>query len=400
MQKKFLLPHSLFFILYNLVYLLPLLSYQSMEYSEGDIDKLNFPWAILIQVAIVYIIGTTSFLIGAEFPRLFSMKKVSRNILTDNIESILSPQFKILLALSVLIYLATKVALNSVGVYEIYSFDAGTQVGGIWSFSGSMSEILVFLTGVILVSNDKDKKKMVLFMYLIVAINLLHGTRIFTLVLTLMIALHFFLKKRLKLSEFIFYSIPLSTFGLISAYLVFLYRSRVDLNTTDYFTVSKVFAPLVYESLFTQMSLVNLLKDDNWPREGVISSFFIDLFTFTLPRFFSPGKDADLITSAYRGLSPAGGFSGYACGLIYFGFFFFIFYFSLGLFSTFMYKQSEKSRIYSVLYIYLVGVILFRIIRDGYMIPLKALITAPVIILLLLFLRILTSKEVKPKYLL
>jgi O-antigen polysaccharide polymerase Wzy len=400
MQKSLLLLHSLFFIFYNLVYLLPLLSFQFIEYSEGGLDKLNFPWAILIQAAIIYGIGITSFVIGAEFPRFFSVKKASQNALKDHTKNTLSPQFKILLILSILVYLATKVALRSVGVYETYSFDAGTQVGGIWSFSAFMSEILVFLTSVILVSDDKNKKKMVLLMYLLVAINILHGTRIFTLALTLMILIYFLLRKRVKILEFIFYSIPLSTVGLVSFYLVFLYRSRVNLNTEDYFTISKIFGPIVYESVFTQMSLVYLLIDDNWPREGALPSFFIDLFTFTLPRFFSPDKDsASIITSAYKELSPFGGFSGYASGLIYFGVFFFIFYFTLGLFSTFIYKQSENSRVYLAIYIYLVGDILYRITRDGYMVTFKALITAPVIILFLLFFRVLTSKEIKLRYL-
>jgi oligosaccharide repeat unit polymerase len=401
MQKSLLLPHSFFFILYNLIYLLPLLSFQSIEYSEGGIDKLNFPSAILTQAAIIYSIGIISFVVGAEFPRFFSMPQVPQNILKDNTERNLSPQFKILVVISVLIYLATKVALRSIGVYENYSFDAGTQVGGIWSFSAFMSEILVFLTGVILVSNDKSKKIMVLFMYLIVAINILHGTRMFTLALTLMLLVYFLLKKGLKLSQFILYSIPLSIVGLVSFYLVFLYRSRVNLNTADYFTISKIFGPIVYESVFTQMSLVYLLIDDNWPREGALFSFFMDLFTFTLPRFFSPDKDtASIISSGYRELSPYGGFSGYASGLIYFGVFFFVFYFSLGLFSTFMYKQSKSSKIYLALYIYLVGDILYRITRDGYMVTFKALITAPVIILFLLLARTLTSREAKLKYLL
>ncbi|WP_218079628.1 oligosaccharide repeat unit polymerase [Anthocerotibacter panamensis] len=386
-KSNFLLPHSIFFILYNMIYIIPLVSFQLIGYSEGGLHTLDLPQNILYQAALVYFVGILSFIAGSELTYFGFQVTSSKSLLTPQPRKSLSLQFKILFFLVVLLYAISKIGLRSLGVYENYSFDAGTQVGGLWTISTVLSEILVLLTTIILASNDKQKKSLFIFSALTISVNLLHGTRIFTIIAVLSLFVYLYIVKNLSFLKLIFY-LPISGVVLVAAYLTFLFRSKVEVSdlASGVFTIEKLVSPIFYESVFTQLSLVSVLSKKSWSLEGAPLSFLSDLVFFTLPRFLSPNKEATLFSKGvYAGISPLGGFSGYAQGLIYFGVFFFLFYFVLGVTTTLLYEGAKKNEIFFAFYLYIVGDIIYRIARDGYLIPLKALITAPFIILVFLF---------------
>ena len=109
--------------------------------------------------------------------------------------------------------------------------------------------------------------------------------------------------------------------------------------------------------------------------------FFLDALYFSTPRFLLPGKDELLFTDQFTDLSPLGAFSGYAQGLIYFGIFFPFFYFALGMISGWLQRRARHSQFWSVIYVYFICDFLFRIMRDGYAIPIKMVLNTLVIML-------------------
>jgi hypothetical protein len=89
----------------------------------------------------------------------------------------------------------------------------------------------------------------------------------------------------------------------------------------------------------------------------------------------------------FSDLSPLGAFSGYAQGLIYFGVFFPMFYVILGYIASWLQRRASDSELWSVIYVYFVCDFLFRIMRDGYVIPIKMLVDALVIMSCVIWVR-------------
>jgi hypothetical protein len=94
-----------------------------------------------------------------------------------------------------------------------------------------------------------------------------------------------------------------------------------------------------------------------------------------------PGKDQLLFTNQFVDLSPLGAFSGYAQGLIYFGIFFPFLYLVLGIIAGWLQRRASHSQFWSAIYVYFICDFLFRIMRDGYVMPVKMLLDALVIML-------------------
>ena len=87
-----------------------------------------------------------------------------------------------------------------------------------------------------------------------------------------------------------------------------------------------------------------------------------------------------LFTDKFSDLSPLGAFSGYAQGLLYFGVCFPLFYFTLGGIASWLFRRARYSSFWSVIYVYFACDFLFRVMRDGYVIPVKMLIDALIIL--------------------
>jgi hypothetical protein len=185
---------------------------------------------------------------------------------------------------------------------------------------------------------------------------------------------------------------PLATAGvLFFAYGVFLSRSGVSLEGA--LSAAKLVSPLVYESLFSQLSLLNVLNSPDLVTPlGNTIDFVRDVALNTTPRFALAEKDELQFFSSLVDLSPLGAFNGYAAGLIYFGLFFGVFYFVLGSVARWLYSQAMRSQWWLIVYAYFTADFLFRIMRDGYLIPIKMLINALQILLLLTIFRLLLQQ--------
>jgi len=140
----------------------------------------------------------------------------------------------------------------------------------------------------------------------------------------------------------------------------------------------------MYESIFSQLSLFEAVRSPQlWDTFGSPHNLVLDAFYFLIPRILLPDKDQMLFIDRFGDLSPLGAFSGYAQGLIYLGVLFPIFYFILGRMAGWLFRQAESNSFWTVGYIYFVCDSLFRIMRDGYIIPIKMMMNGVTILALM-----------------
>jgi hypothetical protein len=175
-------------------------------------------------------------------------------------------------------------------------------------------------------------------------------------------------------------------------------RSKAAIGDES-FALLHVISPLMYESVFSQLSLMDLVKrPDLWSATGHIPYFFTDVTIFTVPRLFASDKEGLQFISRYTELSPLGAFSGYAQGLIYFGYFFPLFYFVLGFIAGVLQRAARQSPGALVFYAYFISDFLFRIMRDGYSIPIKMFLNAAMLWLIYLAARFILRPSLRPAY--
>jgi hypothetical protein len=185
--------------------------------------------------------------------------------------------------------------------------------------------------------------------------------------------------------------------GLVSvlflAYAIFLLRSHVDVDDQA-LSVTRLVSPIMYEGVFSQLSLIGTIRHpEAWNLSGSPLRFVVDSVYFVTPRFLLPEKDKLLFIDQFSDLSPLGAFSGYAQGLIYFGVLFPVFYLIIGYIAAWLQARARYSQLWSLIYVYFVCDFLFRIMRDGYIIPIKMLLNSLVI---MLFVIGLSNRQVSP----
>ncbi len=278
--------------------------------------------------------------------------------------------------LTVAVLLLSKVLLIPQGVYGDYAFDTEKMTGGLWSFSIFWSETLLLLSIAALFSRDRRNVQWFLVLSAINATNLLHGTRIFFMVAAFALCLYIYLRGGLTFRRA---SIAV-VFLLATGYFVHLLRSHAEVDSGT-FSFAGVISPVMYESVFSQLSLIGVVRDAHlWQWFGSPQKFLTDILYFSAPRFLFPGKDKLIFVAKYTDLSPLGAFSGYAAGLLYFGFLFPCLYFLLGSFSSWMLNRARYSELWSIIYVYFTCDCLLRIMRDGYIIPAKIFLNALLIL--------------------
>jgi hypothetical protein len=270
-------------------------------------------------------------------------------------------------------FLVLKVALIPVGVYHDYAFGSGAMESAVWTTSMFTSEAMLLIGVLVLFSEAKHNVAFFLLLSSINGINLLHGTRVFFIISVMVGITYAYIRGRLPIWRILVFG-PLAFSGvLFASYVIFLIRSSV--SPTGAFTMTRILSPVVYEIVFSQLSLLGLVANGSkWSALGHIFNYFGDVFIFTVPRFLLPGKGELIFHNHYADLAPMGAFNGYADGLIYFGLLFPVFYFALGLMASWLYRRSRRSSWWFVLYVYFSADFLFRIMRDGFMIPSKMLI--------------------------
>ncbi len=373
-----LAPHSFLFLFFSLLYFLPVCAVLLFNYSEGGTGKAaDLDSAVLWRIAAVYSLGLLAFLLGSSVMRKGNVFSKGRRTYLGSLQLFIpTKRFGILCAVAGTILLLSKVLLIPLGVYSEYAFVTDSMTGGIWSFSMFCSEALLFLSIVVLFSTAKRNVSWFFILTAINVTNLLHGTRIFTMIACIVFC--FFQYLRGKLSLRVGIALFVATLGL--GYFIFVSRSHIELDD-ETLSITRLVSPLMYEGVFSQLSLIGTIRHpEAWSIWGSFWAFAHDVICFITPRFLLPEKDKLLIVDQFSDLSPLGAASGYAQGLIYFGFFFPFFYLALGCFGSWLSRRATASRFWSMMYVYFVCDFLFRIMRDGYLIPIKMIVNTIVIL--------------------
>jgi oligosaccharide repeat unit polymerase len=391
-------PHVLFFLGYNLLYLLPLLFAFFFGYEQGGVsDFLGISNAIIGKICLTYLSGTFAFVVGAYSPRFFSwsIKGRSRPAPRPCWLQIGGAE-KIAIVIVGCIFLVSKISLVPLGVYQAYAFDTDSMTGGLWSYSMFCSEAMVLAGIVVLFTRRRNNLRNFFIISVLNGINLLHGTRIFFISTVMVLVLYGYVRGRVTLRRAMLYGPLAFALVLVLAYVVFLSRSHVD--ATGALSATALVSPVVYESVLSQLSLIGVLGPAPvWDTFGHPLRFFLDIFLFTVPRPVLPDKESFLYIGKFSDLSPFGAFNGYAQGLIYFGYLFPFFYFLMGLTGSYLYKKSQQNPWWFVLYIFYTADFLLHIMRDGYSTPLKMLINTAECILILILWRRVVSCCVPPR---
>jgi hypothetical protein len=378
-------PHIFLFLFYNLLYLVPLLLAFVFGYEEGGVaNVLDLRGIIVLKICGVYLAGVLAFLAGSAVLPFLKWSRLGRFPRPGRFRplTIGTPEWIAIGVLS-LVYLASKVALIPLGVYQSYAFDTGSMTGGVWSFSTFCSEAMILAAVVVLFSKTRHNVLAFLFISALTGINMLHGTRIFFISSVMGIVFYAYVRGKLTLKASLIYG-PIAGAGMLGlTYAIFLSRSAV--STSGAFSAAKIVSPVVYESVFSQMSLIAVVRY-HMIASGLSNAwwFLHDLLFFTLPRFIVPDKDSSLFIGKYDWVSPLGAFSGYSQGLLYFGLFFPAFYFFLGLLGSWLYRMAQLQSWWFILYVLFSEDFMLHLMRDGYIISLKMFINSIQLVLILI----------------
>jgi len=364
-------PHSLVFVGLNALYFLPVLVVFFFNYSEGGtITLADLDTSAVERTTLVYLAGLLAFLLGSRTgsrPTRFRLRGVEVRVLR---RFEIGSAYWMACGGVIAGLLVSKVLLIPEGVYSAYAFDTQNMTSGAWNFSMFCSESLLLLSIVILFSTHRHHVRWFLSLSAINAVNLLHGTRVFFMIAGLTACFYAFVRGKLNWRVAVVLVLVAASIG----YAVFLTRSNVAVDS-EAFSPAKLISPVMYESIFSQLSLFEAVRSPQlWNTFGSPHNLVLDTFYFLIPRFLLPDKDQMLFIDRFSDLSPLGAFSGYAQGLIYLGLTFPIFYFLLGRLASWLLRQAEDSSFWSVAYAYFVCDSLFRVMRDGYIIPIKMML--------------------------
>ena len=358
--------------MFNCIYLIPLLLMYLFEYSDegaaGALDILDKQ--SLGSICAIYAEGLAGFTLGSLIVGMALRPKSRPTSSLSYPPMHIGTAERIVVVLVAGLLIGAKAALIPLGVYHVYAADSGEMAGGIWSFAMVCAECLLFVSILMLYSDSRWNVRGFLFLTALNGVNLLHGTRIIFIVNLLAFILYAYIRGVLTIKRILIYG-PLAFAGVLAvAFLVFIARSGSTL--TDGLSLARALSPIIYESLFSQLSLGTVVASpDIMNSTGALPGFLTDVIIFTAPRFMVPDKDALTYIHSFAYMSPLGAFNGYAAGLIYFGVFWPLFYFTLGGFAAWLYARAKSSPYWWVFYAYFTADVLFRFMRDGYLIPIK-----------------------------
>lgn len=156
----------------------------------------------------------------------------------------------------------------------------------------------------------------------------------------------------------------------------------------DNINIDLILSPIVYESLFNQISFMRML---DWLHQGAVpfapQMLFSDSAIFTLPTFVFDEKSSLMYINKFGELSLLGGLSGYASAVIYFSDYYFLWYFILGITSSLLLRFTSSVNfviLSRIIYIYFVCDSLFRFNHDPWFIVIKMFVNNIVFILFVL----------------
>jgi hypothetical protein len=378
-------PHLLFFWIYNLIYFVPLVATYTWGYAQGGaVEAIALDSRSFSTIVFVYVEGLFAFTLGSIFTKYLLNQVNGQSSDKPYQFPTIGVTEQIGIVLIVAAYIAAKAALVPLGFYNIYAFNLIESTNGVWSLSMAFAEFLLLCSTLVLLSKARHNALGYAALSFLNGVNLLHGTRIIFIVNLMVTVLYlylrgiFTLRRMLIIGPFAFLAV------LLLAYAVFLSRS----GASGSLTAAAIISPIVYESLFSQLSLRNVVNSPEIMNStGTILNFIVDMALGSMPRILVPDKDALQYVDQFAYLSPLGAFNGYAAGLIYFGVFWPIFYLLLGGMASWLYVRAKTNPYWLVLYAYFTGDVLFRFMRDGYTIPIKILINIVELLVVLLTFR-------------
>ncbi len=368
-----LAPHSLFFLIYTAIYFVPLWIVGMSGYGEGMVAQTGTDaYTLMNRISALYLIGCTAFLLGSWSTSKLAWLLGGKENGSVNVARIPIYQIdKPLLAGLIIAFIALKILLIPVGVYTSYAFDSSAMETPIWNASMFFSESLGFVALLTLFSNLRHNVLVFTSLSLLNGINLLHGTRNFFVVSMTGAMLYAYVRKGTSLLKIALYGIASFSGAVCLAYLVYLHRQHAAFSD---FSIVSVLSPITFESVFSQISLITVLGHPQmYENFGHANRFIQDVVVFTSPRFLVPNKNALLWTIRFGELSPLGASNGFAMGLLYFGYLLPLAYFLLGLGAGVLRRMATGS-FGAALYVYFCCDFVYRVQRDGYVIPAKMMI--------------------------
>ena len=366
------LPHCLLFAIINIGYCGPVLLAYALGYSEGGVaETLDISSSLIVDFGLIYFLAVVAFWAGAVLMEKFGWITTLRSARHYQ-QSIALFGIKFMTSAVCIALIVTKLLLIPAGIYSSYAFDSNQMTGGVWSMSMALSEVLVALLLALLVGTRRITSPWFIAAFLCLSINLLHGTRIFDVVIVVGVVCYYWITTEFdarRLRKLLF------SLALAVAVLYVVFSSRAQYLYSDDSTGWTVaISPVVYEAVFSQTSLFRFLDNYSVSLVGDPVGFIADAVSFTLPRFLNPEKDVGGTLQPYAWLSPLGAFAGHAAGLIYFGYMLPVFYFLLGAFASWLQRMSRRDSYFFVVYIYFISDILLRLMRDGFIYPVKYLV--------------------------
>lgn len=351
---------------------MPVLYVYFFGFTEGGADSVFLLTPHLLDMMInFYFVMVLSFFFGSRLVGFGVVLDTNKGIF-DKV-SYNSNIFNFIFFVVVAVHVLFKFLLVNEGVYDSYAFDSGAMESKVWTVSMGLTELVISLF-VFFLFTDNPKKAFICF--LAISLNLLHGSRIFTLIGLFVYCFYFiYYVRAISGVKVLVYGCGLFFIVLISFFMVFAYRSgiKIEFGAIDF---DVLISPIVYESLFNQVSFLTMLGK---LEQQVVSfspyMFVLDSIKFTLPSFFN-ARDT-LYVSSFGNLSPLGGLSGYASAIIYFSNYSFLWYFMIGVFLSFLMRasRSKKNRLLTrFFYVYITCDTFFRLHRDPYHISMKMLI--------------------------
>lgn len=370
MMKIKILPHELLYFLYSVIYMLPVLYVYMFGFDLGGVENaIGLDYSIIEQMITFYATSLFFFYVGS-----FIASYRARESLRYNSDHILTSTEKLIFVVVLAATLLTKILLFKEGVYDAYAFDSGGMTSKTWTVSMGLSELAI---AIFIYSLFSGNKKFAFITFIVIGSNLLHGTRIFTLIsLFIYVYYYFIYLRRFSRIQLIVLAVSGGFAILITFFLVFAHRSDVPLSW-DTFNIDMMISPVIYESLFNQISFVKMLGFLNHNMVPFAPFQLInDAFVFSLPVGGGVDKGSLMYTEIFGELSPLGGLSGYASAIIYFSSFYFIWYLLLGFTCSILWRFTKNINfrlLTRVAYVYFVCDTLFRFNRDPWFIALKML---------------------------
>ncbi len=344
---------SLYVFSIFLLYIVPVLTSQAINFDIGGAGSIGLEGAgAVAEYLVLWTVAVVSFMLGMGSIR----GSVALALPRHAVKSIAG-----LLMVVGPATIATKVLLQRQGVYESYAFDSGQMSGGVWTFSMALAEIDLYLFAASLLLKNAKLTAACLFL---VALNLIHGTRIFAAG-AISISYFFWISThQISLKKFM--AMVVSVFLVVGlGMVIFIFRSHVEIDYSQYDQLFKYFiSPIVYESLFSQLALIDFA---NGLKINFVCSpidYYFDVLGFIVPRILNPDKDA-LCISYLDDLQPLGALNGVFAVYAYFGTFSFVLFGLFGFIGRAFFRFGRRNYYAMTLSLYFSGSIVLRLVRDG-----------------------------------